>query len=72
LVLIKTKKSCIVTWPAERRALHLRQAASPHWQRSRLSPKFGNGNVVAIDGNRLTIQFDRAGESAWWKVSWSG
>jgi DNA helicase II / ATP-dependent DNA helicase PcrA len=24
--------------------------------------KFGNGNVVAIDGNKLTIQFDRAGE----------
>jgi DNA helicase-2/ATP-dependent DNA helicase PcrA len=24
--------------------------------------KFGNGNVVGIDGNKLTIQFDRAGE----------
>ena len=24
--------------------------------------KFGNGDVVAIDGNKLTIQFDRAGE----------
>jgi DNA helicase II / ATP-dependent DNA helicase PcrA len=24
--------------------------------------KFGNGNVIAIDGNKLTIQFDRAGE----------
>jgi DNA helicase-2/ATP-dependent DNA helicase PcrA len=24
--------------------------------------KFGNGNVSAIDGNKLTIQFDRAGE----------
>jgi DNA helicase-2/ATP-dependent DNA helicase PcrA len=24
--------------------------------------KFGNGNVTAIDGNKLTIQFDRAGE----------
>jgi DNA helicase-2/ATP-dependent DNA helicase PcrA len=24
--------------------------------------KFGNGNVTAIDGNRLTVQFDRAGE----------
>jgi DNA helicase-2/ATP-dependent DNA helicase PcrA len=24
--------------------------------------KFGNGNVVAIDGNKLTIQFDKAGE----------
>jgi DNA helicase-2/ATP-dependent DNA helicase PcrA len=24
--------------------------------------KFGNGNVVAVDGNKLTIQFDRAGE----------
>jgi DNA helicase-2/ATP-dependent DNA helicase PcrA len=24
--------------------------------------KFGNGNVKAIDGNKLTIQFDRAGE----------
>jgi len=24
--------------------------------------KFGNGDVVAVDGNKLTIQFDRAGE----------
>ena len=24
--------------------------------------KFGNGNVTAVDGNKLTIQFDRAGE----------
>ena len=24
--------------------------------------KFGNGNVVAVDGNKLTIQFDKAGE----------
>ncbi|MCZ7658001.1 MAG: UvrD-helicase domain-containing protein [Xanthobacteraceae bacterium] len=24
--------------------------------------KFGNGNVVQVDGNKLTIQFDRAGE----------
>jgi DNA helicase-2/ATP-dependent DNA helicase PcrA len=24
--------------------------------------KIGNGNVVAVDGNKLTIQFDRAGE----------
>jgi DNA helicase-2/ATP-dependent DNA helicase PcrA len=24
--------------------------------------KFGNGNVVAIDGNKLTIQFDKAGQ----------
>jgi DNA helicase II / ATP-dependent DNA helicase PcrA len=24
--------------------------------------KFGNGNVVNIDGNKLTIQFDKAGE----------
>ena len=23
---------------------------------------FGNGNVTAIDGNKLTIAFDRAGE----------
>jgi hypothetical protein len=23
---------------------------------------FGNVNVIAIDGNTLTIQFDRAGE----------
>jgi ATP-dependent DNA helicase UvrD/PcrA len=27
-----------------------------------LHQKFGNGNVTAIDGNKLTIQFDRAGE----------
>ena len=26
--------------------------------------KFGNGNVIAIDGNKLTIQFDRAGREA--------
>jgi DNA helicase-2/ATP-dependent DNA helicase PcrA len=24
--------------------------------------KFGNGNVTGIDGNKLTIQFDKAGE----------
>jgi len=24
--------------------------------------KFGNGNVAAIDGNKLTIAFDKAGE----------
>jgi DNA helicase-2/ATP-dependent DNA helicase PcrA len=24
--------------------------------------KFGNGNVVAVDGNKLTVQFDKAGE----------
>ena len=24
--------------------------------------KFGNGNVTNIDGNKLTIQFDKAGE----------
>jgi DNA helicase-2/ATP-dependent DNA helicase PcrA len=24
--------------------------------------KFGNGNVIAIEGNKLTIQFDKAGE----------
>ena len=24
--------------------------------------KFGNGNVVNVDGNKLTIRFDKAGE----------
>jgi DNA helicase-2/ATP-dependent DNA helicase PcrA len=24
--------------------------------------KFGNGNVTAVDGNKLTIKFDHAGE----------
>ena len=24
--------------------------------------KFGNGNVVTVDGNKLTIAFDKAGE----------
>jgi DNA helicase-2/ATP-dependent DNA helicase PcrA len=24
--------------------------------------KFGNGNVTHVDGNKLTIRFDRAGE----------
>lgn len=24
--------------------------------------KFGNGNVAVIDGNKLTIDFDRAGQ----------
>jgi DNA helicase II / ATP-dependent DNA helicase PcrA len=24
--------------------------------------KFGNGNVIAIDGNKLVVQFDKAGE----------
>jgi DNA helicase-2/ATP-dependent DNA helicase PcrA len=27
-----------------------------------LVQKFGNGNVVNIDGNKLTIAFDKAGE----------
>ena len=34
--------------------------------------KFGNGNVVAVDGNKLTIRFDKAGKSGWWIVSWRG
>jgi hypothetical protein len=25
----------------------------------------GNGNVTAVDGNKLTIAFDKAGEK-WW------
>jgi DNA helicase-2/ATP-dependent DNA helicase PcrA len=24
--------------------------------------KFGNGNVIVVDGNKLTIHFDKAGE----------
>ena len=24
--------------------------------------KFGNGNVAAVEGNKLTIDFDRAGQ----------
>lgn len=24
--------------------------------------KFGNGNVIVVDGNKLTVQFDKAGE----------
>jgi DNA helicase-2/ATP-dependent DNA helicase PcrA len=24
--------------------------------------KFGNGNVIVVDGNKLTIDFDKAGE----------
>jgi DNA helicase II / ATP-dependent DNA helicase PcrA len=24
--------------------------------------KFGNGNVLQVEGNKLTIQFDRAGQ----------
>jgi DNA helicase-2/ATP-dependent DNA helicase PcrA len=24
--------------------------------------KFGNGNIVEIEGNKLTIEFDRAGQ----------
>jgi len=24
--------------------------------------KFGNGNITAIDGNKLVVQFDKAGE----------
>ena len=26
--------------------------------------KFGNGDVVAVDGNKLTIAFDKAGEKS--------
>ena len=24
--------------------------------------KFGNGNVAAVDGNKLTVDFDKAGQ----------
>ena len=24
--------------------------------------KFGNGNVTAVDGNKLSVEFDQAGE----------
>jgi DNA helicase-2/ATP-dependent DNA helicase PcrA len=24
--------------------------------------KFGNGNIVAIEGNKLTVDFDKAGQ----------
>jgi len=24
--------------------------------------KFGNGNIVAIEGNKLTVNFDKAGQ----------
>ena len=34
--------------------------------------KFGNGNVTAIDGNKLTIQFDKAGEKRVVDSSWRG
>ena len=34
--------------------------------------KFGNGNVTAIDGNKLTIEFDKAGEKRVVDRSWSG
>jgi len=38
-------------------------AASPFAVGDRVfHQKFGNGNVVHVDGNKLTIQFDRAGE----------
>ena len=32
---------------------------------TRIQPgiKFGNGNVTAIDGNKITIAFDKAGET---------
>jgi hypothetical protein len=32
-----------------------------------LHQKFGNGNVVLVDGNKLTIAFDKAGEK---RVVW--
>ena len=34
--------------------------------------KFGNGNVTVVDGNKLTIAFDRRARSAWWIVLWRG
>ncbi len=38
-------------------------AASPFSRGDRVfHQKFGNGEVTAVDGNKLTIQFDRAGE----------
>ena len=38
-------------------------AASPFARGDRVfHQKFGNGEVLAVDGNKLTIQFDKAGE----------
>jgi ATP-dependent DNA helicase UvrD/PcrA len=38
-------------------------AASPFTRGDRVfHQKFGNGEVLAVDGNKLTIQFDKAGE----------
>ena len=38
-------------------------ATSPFHRGDRVfHQKFGNGEVVAVDGNKLTIQFDKAGE----------
>jgi DNA helicase II / ATP-dependent DNA helicase PcrA len=38
-------------------------AVSPYKRGDRVFHlKFGNGNVTAVDGNKLTIQFDKAGE----------
>jgi hypothetical protein len=28
--------------------------------------RFGNGNVLMVDGNKLTIQVRRGGKSGWW------
>ena len=59
-----------------RRARRARRSPSrASWWRNRPAPssdftvgdrvfhlKFGNGNVTAVDGNKLTIAFDKAGE----------
>ena len=61
---------------AARRARRARRSPSrASWWRNRPAPcrdfsvgdrvfhqKFGNGNVVVVDGNKLTIAFDKAGE----------
>ena len=49
----------IEAWEQPARAA--RNAAIPVGSRV-FHQKFGNGNVTGIDGNKLTIQFDKAGE----------
>jgi hypothetical protein len=39
-----------------------RRGVGFHGRRPGVHQKFGNGNVVVVDGNKLTIAFDKAGE----------
>jgi DNA helicase-2/ATP-dependent DNA helicase PcrA len=50
--------------PAETRAVTIDLAAASPWERGDrvFHQKFGYGTVLAVEGDKLTVRFDKAGE----------